>query len=148
MSITEETSIEKSKEINEFAGELIMQINNMAQQLEGQSKQVRFSPLIMRIALATWSRSTSAYIHLLKSKLKNLPLIRELQKLKSANKIDEGFNTNSYKTLLDEISHKPKTQQKLRGHLVVNEMKLKGGVYMRVSDNQIIDFQIYMMDLD
>ena len=138
--ISEETSVEKSKEIEEFAEEIVMQINNMAQQLEGKSSQVRFSPRIMRIALSTWQRSTSAYNNLLKSKLMILPSIRELQKLKGANKIDEGFNTNTYTNFLDEISHKPKKHQKLRGHLVVDEMKLKGGVYMRTSDNKIIAF--------
>ena len=53
LAIAEETSIEKSKEIEEFVGEIIMQINNMAQQLEDKSRRVRFSPQIMRIDLAT-----------------------------------------------------------------------------------------------
>ena len=62
-----------SKEIDHFASSILEQIQCFKKKLDGNDKQVRFSPTIVRMAFSLWSKSNSAYRELLESNLLILP---------------------------------------------------------------------------
>ena len=74
-----------SKEIYHFASSILEQIQHFKKKLDGNDKQVRFSPTIMRMALSLWSKANSAYRELLESILLILPsesTLKETSKIK------------------------------------------------------------------
>ena len=50
-----------SKGIDYFSSPILEQIQNFKKRLDGNDKQVRFSPMIMQMVLSLWSKSNSAY---------------------------------------------------------------------------------------
>ena len=130
--------------IKEFAEHLSTHLANFAERMMNpESKKVRFSQTILRIALCLYCQSPSAYRTLKELSLEILPSESLLKKYKSCCHQKDGFNLKTYANFLDDLSPKYKysaNQKTLKGHLMVDEMKLKEDLFWNTHSHELVGF--------
>ena len=91
-STSSELKKEEIHEVYEFSDFICNQIDSFKQHLLGFEKRKRFSPHIMRAALALWSKAgTRAYNEFQKSSYNCYPSLQSMQYVKRALSVKEGF---------------------------------------------------------
>jgi hypothetical protein len=133
------TDSEESHEaINAYVNFLLNEIDNFACDLKGKSSGKRYSPEIMRLSLALWSRSGKrGYDDFRQSSFMTIPSSRRLQDIISSIKLEEGFDPKVYEYIKDtSCNHDTKRV----GRLVFDEMKLKAGCTWNTSDGKLSGF--------
>ena len=96
----------------------------------------------MRMALAVWSCSKRAYEYVQKSNILLLPHPRTLYRKKKERRANNGLSIGLYSGLFDEfVSHKK--DEKLIAHLLVDEMKLKSGIWFNLKDGTVVGFETH-----
>ena len=108
-----------SKGIDYFSSSILEQIQNFKKRLDGNNKQVRFSPKIRRIALSLWSKSNSVYRELLESNLLILPSKSTLKKKHQKLNVHEGYCPNIYSTFYDVFVKKTNSPIGLNNEKVI-----------------------------
>ncbi len=124
------------KEKEDCAEYICETINNMSVHLNEKSKQCRYSPHILNICLAVYSRSKAGYEELKDSGLLPLPSASTLKRLTQPFKIKEGFDpkVGYLLNIKNEIS---KHGTPIRGHLMMDEIKLKNCIMRNCMNNVI-----------
>ena len=95
-SVLAKDSEVKSAEVNEFSNFMVEQISNLDRKMNHDKGNQKYSPKLLRIALAIWSRSKKAYEYLRDTNLLMLPDRSTLYRIKQMNKVDKGFNPFLY----------------------------------------------------
>jgi len=75
---------------------ILEQISNTARKLTGKDKGCRYSPIVMQIAYAMWSRSNAGYCELRAITPQCLPSDRQLKNIKQRNKVKDGEDIKVY----------------------------------------------------
>ena len=127
-----------TKELNEFADSMTEQMINLGNRIMGKQTGNRYSPNIIRLALAIWQRSKSAYDHIQKSNVFMFPSVRLLALRKKENTVHQGFNPKIYSRMHDEFVGK--SGHKIVGHIMVDEMQLKSGIYFHSKGHEVTGF--------
>ena len=65
-------------EVEEFSSHISEQILNLRAKINGKGTEVRYSPQMLRLAMAVWSRSKTSYANLAESNLLMIPCSRTL----------------------------------------------------------------------
>ena len=130
----ETVDIEERKDCAEYITD---NIKNMSLQLNGKSKRSRYSSHILNISLAMYMRSQGSYNDLRKSGAIKLPCANTVQKLTESFKVKEGYDPN-VNFLLD--LEKGQHGNTIKGHLMMDEIKLKNGVLWNCSNNTVTGF--------
>ena len=104
----------------------------------GKQTVNRYSPNIIRLALAIWQRSKSAYDHIQKSNVFMFPSVRLLALRKKENTVHQGFNPKIYSRMHDKFVGK--SGHKIVGHIMVDEMQLKSGIYFHSKNHEVTGF--------
>ena len=131
---SETVAIEERKDCAKYITD---NIKNMSLQLNGRSKQSRYSSHILNVSLAMYMRSKGSYNDLRKSCAIKLPCANTVQNLTQSFKVREGFDRN-VNFLLD--LEKGKNGNTVKGHLMMDEIKLKNGVLWNCSNNTVTGF--------
>ena len=126
-------------EIKEFSHFISGQILNTSIKLDNNQTNCRYSPEFLRLAIAIWSRSKTASNYLRETSLLMLPSPRQLSNYKKKGRVKNGYNPALYSRFHDEFV----TQQTetVYGHLLMDEMKLKSGVYFNSSSLEVCGFE-------
>ena len=127
------------KEKEACAGYICDTINNMSLHLNKKSKECRYSSHIMNICLALYSRSKTGYEELKDSGILPLPSSRTLERLTEPFKVNEGFDPK-VNFLLDLKSDHNKCGGIVKGHLMMDEIKLKNGIMWNPNSNVVTGF--------
>ena len=128
----------------EFSSHLTQEIINMGKRINSNQYNCQYSPRKLRIAMAIWSHSKTAYRYLRESNLVMLPCPRTLYMKKEKGRIHQGFNQKLYSRLFDEFVE-PNKSRNISGHLMVDEMKLKSGVFLTVIPMKSQDLKLMVM---
>ena len=145
---------DNSKELDHFASTILEQMTNLKKKLNNNDKQLRFSPTIMRMALSLWSKSNSAYRELLESSLLILPSESTLKENRNNLSVHEGYCPKKYSTFYDEFVNKKTNSSiglnddKVHGHVMCDEMKLKDGILFNCQSNGMVGFTCSGNSLD
>ena len=135
-------TITEKKECAEYICDTI---NNMSLHLNNNSGQCRYSPHIMNVCLALYGRSKAGYNELKESGLLPIPSASTLERLSKPFKIKEGFDPNVY-LLLDIKNEIKKHGGSVKGHLMMDEIKLKNGILWNPKSNVVTGFVIEDLD--
>jgi len=134
----------KCKEVATFFME---EIDKLGHALSETSKQIRFSPRIMRVALSLWLRSPATYNEFKESGLIILPSTRTLESLKSRMRVSEGVCPKVYGWMLDVLDFFKVHRGVERfnqdgffcvGHLICDELMLKNDTAWNTSDKSMV----------
>jgi hypothetical protein len=127
-------------ECSEFAQSRILdEIQNFSKKLNGQTRQVRFSPRVMRMALSLYLKGPSAYEAFCHSSIQVLPSLSTLKKLKANMTPKEGTFPRCYGWFRDEFfTTGVAAEGDCYGHIVCDEMKLKSDFYWNPSTHQCV----------
>jgi hypothetical protein len=126
---------------NEFVDVVLTEIDNYTKKLNGNTTQLRFHPLIMRVATNLYMSSPSAYMDLQKSTIFALPSESTMKKKKSEGSVKDGKNVTIY--MLHSFAHKEKATKWDRtyiGHLECDEFKLKAGLWWKTKSHELVGF--------
>jgi hypothetical protein len=77
---------------DEFVDVVLTEIDNYTKKLNGNTTQLRFHPLIMRVATNLYMSSSSAYMDLQKSSIFALPSESTMKEKKSEGSVKDGKN--------------------------------------------------------
>ena len=134
----------KSDEANQFTEFILSEMKNKAQVMSGRDTTVQFSLGILRTSLTLYLRSQVGYNELKETSPLSLPSVRTLRKLQAKMKLSDGYNPTIYGWFFDETvqGDKQNSNNLLHGHLIVDEMKLKTGIYWRSSDHKACGFAL------
>ena len=127
-----------SKDVQEFALAITEQMMHMGNRMIGKKNANRYSPKIMKLALSVWQRSKSAYDHLKKSNVCMFPDVRVLARRKKELTLHQGLNPKIYSRLHDELVRI--SVGKVVGHIMVDEMQLKSGIYFHSKSHVVTGF--------
>ena len=111
----------------------------MSLHLNDKSKRCRYSPYIMNMCLSLYNIGKSGYEELKDSGMISIPCPSTLKKLTELLRVKEGFDpkVNFLLDLKNEIS---KNGGPVRGHLLMDEIKLKNGILWNPSSNVVTGF--------
>jgi hypothetical protein len=126
---------------DEFVDVVLTEIDNYTKKLNGKTTQLRFHPLIMRLAMNLYMSLPLAYMDLQKSTIFALPSESTLKKKKSEHSVKDSKNVTIY--MLDSFAHEEKATEPNRiyiGHLECEEFKLKTGLCWKTTSHELIGF--------
>ena len=124
-------------EREECAEYLCENIVNMKKKLDGNPQGVRFSAHTINIAMSLYLRSKKGYDDMRDSGLLCLPSPQLLNKKTSKYRVNPGGDPSIYLMLQDEIFA---SEEKIVGHLMFDEVKLKNGISFNCKSKEIVGF--------
>jgi hypothetical protein len=78
-------------DIGEFVDHVVEEITNFGKAvIDGQKKQVRFAPRMLRLAMSLWMRSKSTYNDLREHSLAIMPSVSLLKSIQKGMRVNEG----------------------------------------------------------
>ena len=130
--------INKSEhDVTVFAENCVNAIKNFTKAaVNGQEKQVRFSPLTLRAALSLWMRNKKGYAVHRNLSLEIMPSQSTLKGILQGNRVNEGKCAKLYGWFND--NHVSKCDGGVSGHLMHDELKLVNDVYWNCSNNHMV----------
>ena len=111
--------------MNDIVDYVLEQISNTAKKLTGKATQCKFSPVVMQMAYAMWSRSSGGYREMKALTPQCLPSDRQLRTIKQRNKVKYSEDIKVYQM---RAAAKGIDLRSEYGYLMTDEMKLKHGV--------------------
>jgi len=131
---------DKRTTADEFASRVVEEIAKYALVLTDKKQQVRFSPRIMRIAMAAWLDCPSGYDRLKENSLEIFPHARTLYRLQHKMTYVEGISPKVYGWLRDDLDLQKRPSANLYGHVVFDEMKLQSDIYWHSRSGKMMGF--------
>ena len=133
--------LELKGEMKRYSSFITEQIINFNLSLQKNSKDIRYSPHILQLALSLWANAGSrAYQEFRESSFVILPSIRTLQHKKSSLSVSEGFEPKLYssfyddnKTILDKNGLTP-------CRVMFDEMKMESGIAFNCKNGDVSGF--------
>jgi len=135
----------KDDDVNDIVDFIVEQISNTAKKLTGKDKQYRYSPVVMQMAYAMWSRSSGGYREMKAITPQCLPSDRQLRKIKQRNKVKDGEDIKVYQM---RAAAKGTDFRAEYGYLMTDEMKLKHGVLWNTMTGEAVGIADDMLDLN
>ena len=86
----------KDDDVNDIVDFIFEQISNTAKKLTGKASQCKYSPVVMQMAYAMWSRSSGGYLEMKALTPQCLPSDRQLRTIKQRNKVKDGEDIKVY----------------------------------------------------
>jgi hypothetical protein len=124
-------------DIGEFVDHVVEEITNFGKAIiDGQKKQVRFSPRMLRLAMSLWMRSKSTYNDLWEHSLAIMPSVSLLKSIQKGMRVNEGHCAQIYGWFHD--SYVSNCDKAVHGHLMCDEMKLKNDIYWNCSNHAMV----------
>ena len=136
--LTENDTSLATVEVEEFALYIAEQIVNLGRDIGSTAKGKRYSASTLRLAMAIWGRSKTAYDNIRESNIIMFPSSRQLNRTKNGLKVRHGFNTLLYSRLHDEFVRNHTGV--VVGHVMMDEMKLKSGVMFHTKTHEVTGF--------
>lgn len=147
---TLETGALEEKEVHDFISVMRSEIDNLAHKLDGNPNQVRFHPMVMKLAFNLYQRSPAAYADVQKSTVTAMPSASTMKRKKRAEKVQDGRSFTIYalhKFEFDEYNYQYRmrgrgknARTRFFGRLLCDEMKIKSGLVWRTSSHEFIGF--------
>ena len=119
-------------------------MDNISNQLKNHSNLSTYASKTINVALSIYTRTKSGYDDLKKHNVICLPSKRTLEKYLSDLRPKEGMDPKSL-LLLQDLKSKLKTE-KLVGHLMMDEIKLKNGILWNCQNNVVTGFVTEQLD--
>ena len=98
----EDISDKRSADREKLAERIMNALRDNCKKMDGQDKQVRYQPDILRIALASWLQTPGAYQKFREHSLEIMPSVSTLRKLNKKVSYKEGINPIVYAWFADE----------------------------------------------
>ena len=112
-------------------------IRNMSLHLNDKTSRCRYSSHLINISMSVYLKSKSSYDTLRQSGIIQLPHPKVLQRLSQPFKVTEEYDPNVYFSLKNLNS---KNKHVMKGHLMMDEIKLKNGILWNCNTNQVTGF--------
>jgi hypothetical protein len=126
--MTKSGSSNKSESnVRNFAEHCVNAIKNFTKVVNGQEKQVRFTPLTLRAALSLWMRCKKGYAVHRALSVDIMPSESRLKGILKGNRVNEGKCAMLYGWFYD--NHVSKCDGCINAHLMHDELKLVNDVY-------------------
>jgi len=130
---------EKCKQCEEMASLFLEQMQANSKKITEKDKTKRFSPQILWLALAVYTRSPIGYEELCKSSIEVMPSQSTLAHLKSQMQTTDGICPEIYQCFYnDTVHHIPELER--AGHIMCDEMQLKSGIYWNTLSHKLVGF--------
>ena len=124
-------------EITEFAEHCVNAIENFTKVVNGQEKQVRFTPLTLCAALSLWMRCKKGYAVHRTLSVDIMPSQSLLKGILKGNRVNEGKCARLYGWFCD--NHLSDSNGSIiDAHLVHDELKLVNDAYWNCSNNHMV----------
>jgi hypothetical protein len=107
--------------------------------MSGKKSQQRYSPKLIRMAMALWLRDKKAYEEFQEADYYMLPSIPYLKDIKSTFQLGDSEDPKIYCRYKDERLH-GKSKDGEAGHMMVDEIKLKSDIAFNCKNNEVIGF--------
>lgn len=135
--MTKSGSSNKSESnVRNFAELCVNAIKNFTKVVNGQEKQVRFTPLTLRAALSLWMRCKKGYAVHRALSVDIMPSESRLKGILKGNRVNEGKCAKLYGWFYD--NHVSKCDGCINAHLMHDELKLVNDVYWNCSNNLMV----------
>ena len=112
-------------------------ITNMTLHFNDKSKRQRYSSHMINLSLVLYLRNKSSYDTIRSSGFMNLPHPNTVKKITKAMKIQPGYDPSAYLTMKEIMR---KSGKKYKGHIMLDEIKLKNGLAWNCMNNEITGF--------
>ena len=122
---------------NNLISYLTDSITNLSFQLNGKGSQCRYSNHAINLSMSLFLKNKSMYKELRENKDMSLPSSVSLYKKQSLLKPSPGADPTSMLFIKDL---KQRTQGKIQGHLMMDEIKLKNGIMWNCMNNTVTGF--------
>ena len=136
--ILKKSGIHKSESyVTDFAEHCVNAIKNFTKVVNGQEKQVRFTPLTLRAALSLWMRCKKGYAVHRTLSVDIMPSQSLLKGILKGNRVNEGKCAKLYGWFRD--NHVSQSNGcGIHAHLMHDELKLVNDVYWNCSNNHMV----------
>ena len=112
-------------------------IENLSRQVNGKSNRCRYSSHAVNLAMSLFLKSKSSYQLLRNEKLLSLPSAEVLKKKMSLLKSSPGLDIKSFLFMKDIVE---RHAGKIKGHLMMDEIKLKNGIMWNCMNGEVTGF--------
>ena len=112
-------------------------IDNLSLQLKGQRNRCRYSSHAVNLAMCLFLKSKSSYELLRTEKVMSLPSSMTLKKKLSLLRPSPGLDMKSMFFMKDIIHRRA---EKIKGHLMMDEIKLKNGIMWNCMNGEVTGF--------
>jgi hypothetical protein len=137
IDMTKTGNYRTENDVSNFAEHCVVSaIKNFTKVVNGQEKQVRFTPMTLRAALSLWMRCKKGYAVHRQLSVDIMPSQSLLKGILRGNRVNEGKCAKLYCWFHD--MHASKIEGCIDAHLMHDELKLVNDVYWNCSNNHMV----------